>query len=396
MKYTMFLTQRCNLACDYCYVCKNNSRMSMEVGSLIIDFAFEHTPQNEEIEIGLFGGEPLLEFPLLTELIQRIEDDTRYDPCRLKLSVTTNGTLLTLSMLEFFRQHNIAVTISCDGPPHIQDRFRHFQDGSRSSHLVEKAILTSVGFHDDTSVNAVYGPQSIEYLSEVVDYLSSLGVREIHLNADFSAPWTETDVVKVGPAYEAVAKKYMQYYRERRPRYISLFDSKITVMLRGGYQPQEKCRMGVGEFAFTPLGQVYPCERLVAAGTNGHSIGRVAQLVQIGPLQGHFASPDATNPDCVDCRVKDLCINWCGCCNYSMTGYYNRVSPFLCASEKASLRLAAEIVETLESELGPTFLHHLGALHVLPGNYRASQGTASRLKERLNAMMKHPHRRVIL
>ena len=52
-------------------------------------------------------------------------------------------------------------------------------------------------------------------------------------------------------------------------------------------------------------------------------------------------------------------MNWCGCSNYFMTGYYNRVGPFLCASEKAAIQAASRVVEVLERSLGPTFVHHL-------------------------------------
>ena len=52
-------------------------------------------------------------------------------------------------------------------------------------------------------------------------------------------------------------------------------------------------------------------------------------------------------------------MNWCGCSNYFMTGYYNRVGPFLCASEKAAIAVAVKAFSTLEERLGPTFAHHV-------------------------------------
>jgi len=42
-----------------------------------------------------------------------------------------------------------------------------------------------------------------------------------------------------------------------------------------------------------------------------------------------------------------------------MTGYYNRVGPFLCASERAAIQTALDVFTTLERQLGPVFLHHL-------------------------------------
>src|ERR1035441_7277770 len=111
MKYTLFLTRRCNLACHYCYVGKVADRMSPQVAGRVINFAFENTPASEDIEIDFFGGEPLLEFPLLKEITLNLEADPRYDPRRVKVGLATNGTLLTLEMLEFFKRHCIGMTI---------------------------------------------------------------------------------------------------------------------------------------------------------------------------------------------------------------------------------------------------------------------------------------------
>ena len=52
-------------------------------------------------------------------------------------------------------------------------------------------------------------------------------------------------------------------------------------------------------------------------------------------------------------------MNWCGCSNAFMTGYYNRMGPFLCASERTASQTALDVFTTLERRLGPIFLHHL-------------------------------------
>jgi uncharacterized protein len=360
MKYTLFLTQHCNLACDYCYVGKTASRMSLEAARRIIDFAFRNTPPAEDIDIGFFGGEPLLEFALLEAVTESVEADSRYDPCRVKLSTVTNGTLLTPEIVRYLQQHKIALTISCDGPPAIHDKYRHFPDGEGTSGIVERGIRTALAILRHVPVNAVYRPDTIEHLPEVIEYLSSLGVRQIYLNPDFSANWTEQVVAVVPRVYGDLAERYMDFYREGRPHFISVIDSKITVMLRGGYQPIERCRMGTGEFAFTPTGHVLPCERLAASDPEEHAIGSTNALIHIGTLRNHFAPGGPVSTPCVSCAIRDYCVNWCGCSNYFMTGSYNRVSPFLCVSERTLLELAARVFQTLEGELGPTFVDHLG------------------------------------
>ena len=72
---TLELTQQCNLRCDYCcygglYANKrvhNDSRMSLETARNAVDRFLEPNP--ESCRIGFYGGEPLLEFDLLREVV---------------------------------------------------------------------------------------------------------------------------------------------------------------------------------------------------------------------------------------------------------------------------------------------------------------------------------------
>ena len=360
MKYTLFLTHRCNLACEYCYVSKSTERMPLDVARRIIDFAFQNTPADDDIEIGFFGGEPLLEFPLLRYITGMVRSHPSFDPCRVHLNLTTNGTLLTPEIIDFLDEHDILATISCDGPPPVHNQFRRMADGEGSSALVERGIRLAMKKLRHVPVNAVYGPTTLAQLPQTIDYFSSLGVREIYLNPNFSARWTPADVDRIPETYAAVAAQYVRFYRERRPHYISLIDSKITVILRGGYQDIEHCHMGEREFAFTATGRILPCERFAAEDPERHSIGTANGLIHIDILRNHFAPGPPVNTPCLSCSLQPYCANWCGCSNYFMSGHYNRVAPFLCVSERTSIELAFDIFRTLESELGPTFIDHLG------------------------------------
>jgi uncharacterized protein len=360
MKYTLFLTHRCNLKCDYCYVSKSSDCMPLNVARRIIEFTYQNTPPTDDIDIGFFGGEPLLEFPVLRTVTQMVRSHPSFDPCRVNLSLTTNGTLLTPEIIEFLAENDVLTTISCDGPPAVHDQFRRMPCGEGSSPLVERGIRTAMQTLRHVPVNAVYGPQTLAQLPATIDYFSSLGVREIYLNPDFSARWTPAEVDSIPDVYGEVAARYMRFYRERRPHYISLIDSKITVLLRGGYHDTERCHMGEREFAFTASGRVLPCERFASEDPERHSIGTANGLIRIDPLRNHFAPGPPINTPCLSCTLQPYCENWCGCANYFMSGHYNRVGPFLCASERASIQLAFDIFRTLESELGPTFMDHLG------------------------------------
>jgi len=197
----------------------------------------------------------------------------------------------------------------------------------------------------------------MQFLPDAVDYLVSLGVVNIYLNPDISAGWTQKDADLLPEIYEKIGRKYVNYYFENKPKYINLVDGKIAVILREGYRPSERCRMGQGEFAFAPSGNVYPCERLVGSDDGKtHCMGNVASGFS-SPRTCRVTSCRAVNLECRECGLAEYCMNWCGCTNFYSTGRCDTVGPFMCASEKASINVALEVLEQLKDQ--HLFSHHL-------------------------------------
>lgn len=78
-KLTLQVTQRCNLRCKYCiYSEKSNLEqrshsslsMSLDTAKRAIDFYYEHSIDCEQIVVGFYGGEPLLAFPLIKDIVK--------------------------------------------------------------------------------------------------------------------------------------------------------------------------------------------------------------------------------------------------------------------------------------------------------------------------------------
>jgi uncharacterized protein len=334
--------------------------MSLEMARRAVDFIYHHAPPKSKIEIGFFGGEPLLEFPLLKDITTMIEGHPAYDPDLVRLTITTNGTVFSDAIAAFFNEHGFKVCFSCDGPPHIHNPFRRTADGRETAAAVERTLRAAQQALPLVLVNAVYHPKTFRYLPDTLDYFSSLGLRRIFINPDFSATWTPAEVEALPEVYHAIADRYIAWYLNHVPHFISLIDTKIAVIVRGGYHPLERCQMGTGELTITPDGSLYPCERLISHPDNSdHCIGSVEHGVDITRILGRCAPDGKLNRECGECSLKDLCMNWCGCSNAFMTGFYNRVGPFLCASERALIQTALEVFTTLESKLGPVFIHHL-------------------------------------
>lgn len=347
MKYTLLVTQECNLKCRYCYIGKKPVSMPLSVASRIIDFIFQRTPRNESIHIGFFGGEPLLVFKLIQSITDMIENHPGYDQERVDLAIVTNGTIFSEEIAGFVDEHDISFGISCDGPSEVHDISRCYPDGRGSSHIVAHTIAKASTLLSNVLVNAVYGPQTLSALPRTVSYLCALGVRQIHLNPNIKAFWSPEDIALLPKVYRAVADYSVLSYQRQKPIFISFIDSKIATILRGGYQAQERCQMGRAEMSFTPDGGIYPCERLVGDGTEAGRIGHIDHGVMPEKMACRRAPAAEENTPCADCSLQRYCMNWCGCSNYFATGFYDRVNSFICASEKAAIHECFKLFETV-------------------------------------------------
>lgn len=142
----LVLSNECNLLCGYCYANKGTydspgARMSFEDGAKAIDLLHKGLDKGTEdrMTVGFFGGEPLLCFELIKKLVAYTEQKSQQH-VRTKYLLTTNGTLITEEMAEYFRRKNFIVTISIDGDRQAHDLNRLTQQGVGTHESVVGAI----------------------------------------------------------------------------------------------------------------------------------------------------------------------------------------------------------------------------------------------------------------
>jgi uncharacterized protein len=121
-RLTLVVSDRCNLNCLYCYANKGKYKFSEPSKSLdkarIFKRAIEKYKQANVIHF--FGGEPLMDFSLIKELVifaRNINES-------VKFSITTNGTISNQEIIDFLSDYSFDITISIDGPKIIHDKLR--------------------------------------------------------------------------------------------------------------------------------------------------------------------------------------------------------------------------------------------------------------------------------
>lgn len=333
--------------------------MSLITAQKIVDFVMDISPQGRKIKFGFSGGEPLLRFDLIKEIIDYIHRKTQMARTPIFFSITSNGTLLTKTILDFFQKENIDLCISIDGPAHVHNLNRCYRDGRESFEDILSNLQLAIERLGTLQVNAVYGPDTIDFLPESVLFFTKLGISAIHLNPNIRASCKDYTYSKLRETYMQIADHYIQSYQHGQEIAINLIDSKIIVFLKGGYETTDKCGIGETEWGFAPSGNIYPCERLIGEDSDySLCLGNIHKGLDLARRCSLLKQRRNRNVECKTCDLQRYCMNWCGCTNQFMTGHTDLVGRMLCESEKAAIQAAKHVLVTLSKKDNELFIDH--------------------------------------
>jgi His-Xaa-Ser system radical SAM maturase HxsB len=102
--------------------------MSRDTARAVVGMIFE-TP-SPAVKIEFQGGEPLLNWAAVREVVEHAERMNRRHRKHLEFVVCTNLTLLDHEKLAFLRDHGVMISTSLDGPRDLHDLHRVTRDGS--------------------------------------------------------------------------------------------------------------------------------------------------------------------------------------------------------------------------------------------------------------------------
>lgn len=361
MKFTLNLTHRCNLQCSYCYGGSPHAQdMPDNIARQSVDFACTITPPGETLEFSFFGGEPLLCKELLKQITAYITTRKNEQKRPVRLSITSNGTLLEQSIVDFLAKNDIDLCVSLDGPADVHNLNRRYPGDYDSHTSVMKGLSIALKSLSKVQVNAVYSPETLEQMPKSLTFFLSENIPVIHFNPHITAQWSPADLEKIPETYEALADIYLAAFRNSNPVAVNLLDSKMVLFMKGGYSREDECGMGESEMAVAPSGNIYPCERFVGDDSQSDFvIGHVSKGFALAQRCLVIANRGNCSIRCTECDITNYCMKWCGCTNYSMTRHTNKTGPMLCISERAAVLAARRVFTTLVAENNYTFYAHL-------------------------------------
>jgi uncharacterized protein len=158
LKVTVLTTLQCNFACDYCIqgdhgdYNKTAAKMSLDMAARVSAWieARMDAIGPERLILTFFGGEPLLNMPVLYYMAERLHAACEARGVRPVVNIITNGLLLTREMVERLNPLGLnGVKITLDGDREAHNRSRPLRGGQGT---FDKIVANTRAIADLTQV----------------------------------------------------------------------------------------------------------------------------------------------------------------------------------------------------------------------------------------------------
>ena len=341
----LFLAQECNMRCVYCYgnagEYAGGGLMDEATAFRAVDWLLENSGSAKRVNIGFFGGEPLLNFPLMRKIVPHARQKASEAGKEMRFGMTTNGSLLTDEVIAFIRDEKINLLVSFDGPPEIQNRQRPFKDGSGSYDRIAANMGKLLQVLPGLAARAtVYGDADPARIRD--------GLKDVGFTTCFLSPASpvllngsalaasngsgERRLERMGALHRQEAEELLAAIRGRTivtespPSALGAMENLVS-----GQKSYYGCGVGKGLVGITVNGDIYPCHRF--AGLPDMRLGNIADYKAEGANDYHRAIVD-TLAGCRGCWARYLCGGGCFYHNKAKTGDMRRPDVLDCREKR--------------------------------------------------------------
>ena len=305
----ILLTQKCNLACSYCFAQSSRSKDVLPLDKVyaVVDHMFSFNNNKSKAFSFLGGGEPLICWNTIQRAAEYIQQKSKEMHIPYRLSVVTNATLLTEEKVKWIAQHGVIVSVSSDILPDIQNAQRPYAfKKDYSFDHVDLAIKLLLKYHVPFKLRATITDMNVKRMQEMVDFVHNNypSLKVMHLE-----PVTDS-----AEDYEAFYSQYVENFFAAY-KLGQCFGIKVTNSLYSSFYhiKQHFCQ---GELCVTPSGDIVSCHRHSSTNDEYYDAcryGVVNGKVQIDRelLRNVITMRQQRIVDCNECFAKWHCAGGC-------------------------------------------------------------------------------------
>jgi sulfatase maturation enzyme AslB (radical SAM superfamily) len=253
------LTTACNLSCAYCFQdVRTEQSMSWRVLRSALDLLLSSEHPNRELTF--YGGEPLLELPLMMRAIEYLEAE-RGGTGRVAASVFTNGTLLDRSTMRLLARHGVKPQISFDGIEPAQELRAPGTFGRLDRTLSRLRDEHPDFLRDHCRVAITLSSRNLEHLTESFADLVDRGVGEIVVSAlvTHDSGWRQSTIEALADQIAEILRVSIEHFRRTGEVPFAPFKQVEAGDLPPDGPPAMCTAAGTTDPAVDVDGQVYGC-----------------------------------------------------------------------------------------------------------------------------------------
>ena len=317
------LTDACNLMCHYCFIRKGmpegyqTCHMTRDTARSAVElFARLSGGQDPgERSIIFYGGEPLMNpsvFHFVVDLVDQFKATDRLHP-ETRMTLLTNGTLLTDDVLEKVKSSGVSLAVSVDGYGLAHDASRPFRNG-RSSYptvlaALERCRLRGIPF----SISPTISWDNINHFEDTMENIVSV-IRPAGVGFNIIMGGTHNDADSLQYA-DAAAEFIVKAFRVLREQGIpeDRMLRKLKSFTDGRPHLFDCAAAGGNQIVVSADGQVGICHAFV--GTRQFFVTDVSDLSFNPSSSNVFAEWNRRSPvnmeQCLSCPGVGLCGGGC-------------------------------------------------------------------------------------
>ena len=363
----LILTDNCNMMCKYCFLRESRpenypetsmSFKTAEKALFLFSTGLSKQPKlfGDEKNIIFYGGEPLINFPVLKDTVKIIEklQKTNGLPQNTKKSIITNGTLITKEIASFFRDKEINVGISLDGDRLITNKNRKYKSENKDAYDdILDGLNKCKEAKVDVGLSVTITPASLKNKKNIIDTIINLGIKSLGFNIymgkkeNVSPAFFDDCALFLTEAFSIFRNEGI--YEDRLMR-------KTEAFVNGDLYLYDCAAAGGNQLVIAPNGDIGICHGFLSS--REFFFGNVHSYkgdIEKEPIYLEWANRSpVTMPECHSCYALSNCGGGCPFNAYINTGSIWGLDERFCTHAKHTLEwLIWDVYEQMEKTTEP-------------------------------------------
>lgn len=340
----------CNLRCKYCFADEGEYKgkrelMTAEIGKKAIDFVIKSSGPRKHIEVDLFGGEPLIAFDTVKEIVEYAKEEEKKYNKEIRFTMTTNATLLNDEIMKYIDENMGNIVLSIDGRKEVNDKVRITRDNRGSYDKILPNIKSMVKMRDKNKqyyVRGTFTRENLDFFNDIMHLVNEgfdeVSIEPVVLPEDHPLSLREEDLPKIFEEYDKLCREMIKSKKEGKNFKFYHFN----IDLQGGpcvYKRISGCGAGHEYVAITPSGDIYPCHQFV--GIEEFKMGNLEDGIIDKNLQKYFKEGNIYfKPECKECWARFYCSGGCQSNNYNFNKDIKKPYKLGCEMQKKRIECA--------------------------------------------------------